>query len=87
MKLLGVVLALPSFFRAGRSFGYIATHVADSAVVEFTGRHYAYWSNDDHNSTIGYIMCSTTCFLTNDLKDWTDHGVVRSRTEINELLF
>ncbi len=51
-------------------------YAADPAAVEFNGRLYLYCSNDDENGTNGYLMSSITCFSTDDLKNWTDHGVV-----------
>jgi len=51
-------------------------YAADPAAVEFNGRLYVYCSNDDENGTNGYVMSSITCFSTDDLKNWTDHGVV-----------
>lgn len=51
-------------------------YAADPAAVEFGGRLYVYCSNDDENGTNGYVMASITCFSTEDLKNWTDHGVV-----------
>lgn len=51
-------------------------YAADPAAVEFNGRLYVYCSNDDENGTNGYLMSSITCFSTDDLKNWTDHGVV-----------
>ena len=51
-------------------------YAADPAGVEFNGRIYLYCSNDDDNGTNGYIMHSITCFSSDDLKNWTDHGVV-----------
>src|SRR6476659_7744682 len=51
-------------------------YAADPAGVEFNGRAYVYCSNDDDNGTNGYIMHSITCFSSDDLKNWTDHGVV-----------
>jgi arabinoxylan arabinofuranohydrolase len=51
-------------------------YAADPAAVEFNGRLYLYCSNDDENGTNGYLMTSITCFSTDDLKNWTDHGVV-----------
>jgi len=53
-------------------------YAADPAGLEFNGRLYLYCSNDDDNSTNNYIMHSITCFSTDDLKNWTDHGVVLS---------
>jgi O-Glycosyl hydrolase len=51
-------------------------YAADPTGVEFNGRLFLYCSNDDDNGTNGYIMHSITCFSTDDLKNWTDHGVV-----------
>src|SRR6185437_5740270 len=51
-------------------------YAADPTGVEFNGRLYVYCSNDDDNSTNGYLMHSITCFSTDDLKNWTDHGIV-----------
>ena len=51
-------------------------YAADPTGVEFNGRLYLYCSNDDDNGTNGYVMHSLTCFSTDDLKNWTDHGVV-----------
>lgn len=53
-------------------------YAADPAGLEFNGRLYLYCSNDDDNGTNNYIMHSITCFSTDDLKNWTDHGVVLS---------
>jgi arabinoxylan arabinofuranohydrolase len=52
------------------------SYAADPAAVEFNGRLYIYCSNDNENGTNGYLMSSITCFSTDDLKNWTDHGVV-----------
>src|ERR1051326_7263305 len=51
-------------------------YAADPTGVEYNGRIYLYCSNDDENGTNSYIMTSITCFSTDDLKNWTDHGVV-----------
>jgi len=51
-------------------------YAADPAAMEFNGRLYIYCSNDDENGTNGYLMSSITCFSSDDLKNWTDHGVV-----------
>jgi arabinoxylan arabinofuranohydrolase len=51
-------------------------YAADPTAVEFNGRLYLYCSNDDDNGTNSYVMHSITCFSTDDLKNWTDHGVV-----------
>jgi arabinoxylan arabinofuranohydrolase len=51
-------------------------YAADPTGIEFNGRLYLYCSNDDDNGTNGYVMHSLTCFSTDDLKNWTDHGIV-----------
>ncbi len=51
-------------------------YAADPTGIEYNGRLYIYCSNDDDNGTNGYVMHSFTCFSTDDLKNWTDHGVV-----------
>ena len=51
-------------------------YAADPTGVEFNGRLYLYCSNDDDNGTNSYIMSSITCFSSDDLKNWTDQGVV-----------
>jgi arabinoxylan arabinofuranohydrolase len=51
-------------------------YAADPAALQFNGRLYLYCSNDDDNGTNGYVMHSITCFSSDDLKNWTDHGVV-----------
>ena len=51
-------------------------YAADPTAMEFNGRLYLYCSNDDENGTNSYLMSSITCFSTDDLKNWTDHGVV-----------
>lgn len=51
-------------------------YAADPGGLEFNGRAYIYCSNDDDNGTNSYIMHSITCFSSDDLKNWTDHGVV-----------
>jgi arabinoxylan arabinofuranohydrolase len=50
-------------------------YAADPAAVEFNGRIYLYCSNDEENYTNSYTMTSLACFSTDDLKNWTDHGV------------
>jgi arabinoxylan arabinofuranohydrolase len=52
------------------------SYAADPTAVEFNGRLYVYCSNDNENGTNGYVMASINCFSTDDLKNWTDHGVV-----------
>ncbi len=52
-------------------------YAADPAAIEWDGRLYVYCSNDAENTeNSGYIMDSIVCFSTDDLKNWTDHGVV-----------
>ena len=51
-------------------------YAADPTGLEYNGRIYIYCSNDDDNTTNSYAMHSFTCFSTDDLKNWTDHGVV-----------
>jgi arabinoxylan arabinofuranohydrolase len=51
-------------------------YAADPGAFEFNGRIYIYCSNDDDNGTNNYIMHSITCFSSDDLKNWTDHGIV-----------
>jgi arabinoxylan arabinofuranohydrolase len=56
----------------------LASHrfIADPAALEHNGRLYLYGSNDDDNTGNAYIMHSIVCTSTDDLKNWTDHGVV-----------
>jgi len=51
-------------------------YAADPTGLEFNGRLYLFCSNDDDNDTNSYLMHSITCFSTEDLKNWTDNGVV-----------
>jgi len=52
-------------------------YAADPTAVEWNGRLYVYCSNDEENTeNSGYIMDSIVCFSTDDLKNWTDHGIV-----------
>jgi arabinoxylan arabinofuranohydrolase len=51
-------------------------YAADPTGLEYNGRIYIYCSDDDDNTGLSYIMNSITCFSTDDLKNWTDHGVV-----------
>jgi arabinoxylan arabinofuranohydrolase len=50
--------------------------VADPAALEHNGRLYLYGSNDDDNTGNAYTMHSIVAISTDDLKNWTDHGVV-----------
>ena len=49
---------------------------ADPTALEFNGRLYLYCSNDTDNGTNSYAMHSVSCFSSDDLKNWTDHGEV-----------
>jgi arabinoxylan arabinofuranohydrolase len=52
-------------------------YLADPDGIEYNGRLYLFCSNDDDNSVAGgYTMHSIVCISTDDLKNWTDHGVV-----------
>ena len=64
-------------FRALADYPIVSQrYAADPGGLEFNGRIYIYCSNDDDNGTNSYIMHSITCFSSDDLKNWTDHGVV-----------
>jgi arabinoxylan arabinofuranohydrolase len=59
-------------------------YAADPTAVEWDGRLYVYCSNDEENGEgTGYIMDSIVCFSTDDLKNWTDHGVVFDADELS----
>ncbi len=59
-------------------------YAADPTAVEWNGRIYVYCSNDEENGEdTGYIMDSIACFSTDDLKNWTDHGVVFDADELS----
>ncbi|HZI31579.1 MAG TPA: family 43 glycosylhydrolase, partial [Candidatus Binatia bacterium] len=50
---------------------------ADPSGLEYNGRLYLYCSNDTDNDTNGgYAMHSISCYSSDDLKNWTDHGEV-----------
>ncbi len=51
-------------------------YAADPSAIESNGRLYVYCSHDEENWTNSYSMTSIVCFSTDDLKNWTDHGVV-----------
>jgi len=51
-------------------------YAADPTAIEWNGRLYVYCSNDEENNDTDYLMDSIVCFSTDDLKNWTDHGVV-----------
>ena len=77
LKIVLAVISVAWVFSARADYPIVAHHyAADPAAVEFNGRLYVYCSNDDENGTNGYVMSSITCFSTDDLKNWTDHGVV-----------
>ena len=84
-KTLKSVIGILAFFLM--TFGIISSVLADYPVIyqryaadpsglEYNGRLYVYCSNDDDNDRTNYLMHSITCFSTDDLKNWTDHGVV-----------
>ncbi len=53
--------------------------LADPGALVYKDRVYLYCSNDDENPTTGrgdYRMKSIVCISSNDLKNWTDHGIV-----------
>ena len=56
----------------------LASHkyAADPTALEFNGRLYLYCSNDTDNPTNSYQMHSISCYSSDDLKNWTDHGEV-----------
>jgi arabinoxylan arabinofuranohydrolase len=59
-------------------------YAADPTAIEWDGRLYVYCSNDQENTeNSGYIMDSIVCFSTDDLKNWTDHGVVFDADEVS----
>lgn len=51
-------------------------YMADPCGIEYNGRLYIYGSNDSDNTGSSYTMHSIACISTDDLKNWTDHGVV-----------
>ena len=51
-------------------------YAADPSALEFNGRLYIYCSNDTDNYTNSYTMHSISCYSSDDLKNWTDHGEV-----------
>lgn len=72
--------ALPAF----ADYPIMSQHyAADPTAVEYNGRIYVYCSNDNENGNNGYIMDSIACFSTDDLKNWTDHGVVFDADELS----
>lgn len=77
LKGFAAALALASVVSARADYPIVShSYAADPAAVEFNGRLYVYCSNDNENGTNGYNMASINCFSTDDLKNWTDHGVV-----------
>lgn len=52
-------------------------YLADPDGIEYNGRLYLFCSDDDDNAIAGgYTMHSIACISSDDLKNWTDHGVV-----------
>lgn len=51
-------------------------YMADPCAIEYNGQLYIYGSNDSDNSGSSYAMHSIACISTDDLKNWTDHGIV-----------
>ncbi|MGC3959968.1 MAG: carbohydrate-binding protein [Verrucomicrobiota bacterium] len=77
LKIVLLILVISSVCSARADYPIVShRYAADPAAMEFNGRLYVYCSNDDENGTNGYWMSSITCFSTDDLKNWTDHGVV-----------
>lgn len=77
LKRVLAAIGVAGAFSAQADYPIVSHHyAADPAAMEFAGRLYVYCSNDDENGTNGYVMSSITCFSTDDLKNWTDHGVV-----------
>ena len=77
LKGFAAALAPASVVSARADYPIVShSYAADPAAVEFNGRLYVYCSNDNENGTNGYNMASINCFSTDDLKNWTDHGVV-----------
>ena len=80
-KVIGVwAICLMTFGVIAPAFGdypiMAQRYAADPSGLEYNGRLYVYCSNDDDNNLTDYLMHSITCFSTDDLKNWTDHGVV-----------
>lgn len=76
-----VLLILSALIQSVRADFPIASHrfLADPGSMVFNGRVYLYCSNDDDNIADDkgtYMMKSIVCISSNDLKNWTDHGVV-----------
>jgi arabinoxylan arabinofuranohydrolase len=52
-------------------------YLADPGSLVYEGRVYLYNSNDDDNAVEGgYTMHSIVCVSSDDMKNWTDHGIV-----------
>ena len=59
-------------------------YAADPTAIEWNGRLYVYCTNDEENlENSGYITNSIVCFSTDDLKNWTDHGVVFDADDVS----
>ena len=70
-------LAFLAVFLARADYPIMSQHyAADPAGIEWNGRLYVFCSNDDDNDQTNYLMHSILCFSTDDLKNWTDQGVV-----------
>jgi len=54
----------------------VQRYLADPDALVYNGRVYLYCSNDDDNHQTNYVMHSIVCVSSDDLKNWTDHGVV-----------
>ena len=52
-------------------------YLADPAALVHEGRVYVYCSNDDESPVQGgYNIPNVVCISTNDMKNWTDHGII-----------
>jgi arabinoxylan arabinofuranohydrolase len=76
-----LLLILSVMSQSARADYPIASHrfLADPGSLVYNGRVYLYCSNDDENAADdkgSYMMKSIVCISSNDLKNWTDHGIV-----------
>ena len=72
-----VVVAVVAAVRARADYPVVShRYAADPTGLKWNGRLYIFCSNDNENDTNSYLMHSFVCFSTDDLKNWTDHGVV-----------
>ncbi len=85
IKVFVVAIVCITAFLARADYPIMSQHyAADPTAVEWNGRLYVYCSNDEENTeNSGYIMDSIVCFSTDDLKNWTDHGVVFDADELS----